>query len=50
MAVSMKEKVDFIFDATKDILPKYEILEKTLNDKFDQLQKHVNSTLFEIQH
>ena len=49
-AVSMEEKVDFIFDAIKDILPKFENLEKTLNDKFDQLQKHVNSNLFEIQH
>ena len=50
MAVSMEEKVDFSFDAIKDILPKFENLEKTLKDKFDQLQKHVNSTLFEIQH
>ena len=50
MAVSMEEKVDFIFDAIKDILPKFENLEKTLYDKFDQLQKHVNSTLFQIQH
>ena len=46
MAISMEEKADFIFDAIKDILPKFENLEKTLNDKFDQLQKHVNSTLF----
>ena len=50
MTVSKEEKVDFIFDAVKDILPKFENLEKTLSDKFDQLQKHVNSILFEIQH
>ena len=46
----MEEKVDFIFDIIKDNLSKFKNLEKTINDKFDQLQKHVNSTLFEIQH
>ena len=30
MAVSMEEKVDFIYDAIKDILPKFENLEKPL--------------------
>ena len=48
MAVSMEEKIDFIFDAIKDILTKFENLEKTFNDKFDLLQEHVNLTLFEI--
>ena len=46
MAVSKEEKVDFVFHAIQNILPKFENLEKTLNDKFDQLQKHVNSTSF----
>ena len=46
----MKEKVDFVFEAIKDILPKLENLEKSLNDKFDQLQTHVNLTLQKIQH
>ena len=50
MAVSIEQKVDFVFDIIKDILPQFKNLEKTLNDKVDQLQKHVNSTLFEIQH
>ena len=30
MAVSMEEKVDFVFDAVKDILPTFENLEKVL--------------------
>ena len=50
MAVSMEEKIDFIFDAIKDISPKFENLKKTFNNKFYQLQKHVNSTFLEIQH
>ena len=49
MAVSMEEKIDFIFDAIKDISPKFENLKKTFNNKFYQLQKHVNSTFLEIQ-
>ena len=50
MAVSVEEKVDFIFDVINNILPKFKKLEKTLNNEYDHLQRHVNSILLVNQH